>query len=64
LLDWLRLGQPEKAEERLAVLDKECFFGCEEYDELKQAIEEYRKLNPSRVDIGLPATRRWYFVIS
>jgi hypothetical protein len=47
LLDWLRLGQPEKAEERLAVLDKECFFGCEEYDELKQAIEEYRKLNPS-----------------
>lgn len=40
---YLQLGQPEKAEERLAVLDKECFFGCEEYDELKQAIEEYRK---------------------
>lgn len=40
---YLQLGQPEKAEERLAVLDKECFFGCEEYDELKQAIEDYRK---------------------
>ena len=40
---YLQLGQPDKAEERLAVLDKECFFGCEEYDELKQAIEEYRK---------------------
>ncbi|MDH3630402.1 MAG: tetratricopeptide repeat protein [Gammaproteobacteria bacterium] len=40
---YLQLGQPEKAEELLAVLDKECFFGCEEYDELKQAIEDYRK---------------------
>ncbi|MDH3634840.1 MAG: tetratricopeptide repeat protein [Gammaproteobacteria bacterium] len=42
---YLQLGQPEKAEERLAVLDKECFFGCDEYDELKEAIEEYRKKN-------------------
>lgn len=39
---YLQLGQPEKAEERLAVLDKECFFGCDEYDKLKQAIEDYR----------------------
>jgi len=44
---YLQLGQPEKAEERLSVLDKECFFGCDEYDELKQAIEEYRKKNAS-----------------
>lgn len=44
---YLQLGQLDKAEERLAVLDKECFFGCEEYDELKQAIEAYRKNNPS-----------------
>ena len=44
---YLQLGQPEKAEERLAVLDKECFFGCDEYDKLKQAIEDYRKQNPS-----------------
>jgi tetratricopeptide (TPR) repeat protein len=44
---YLILDQPDKAEERLEVLDKECFFGCEEYDELKQAIEDYRKQNPS-----------------
>lgn len=44
---YLQLGQPEKAEERLAVLDKDCFFGCDEYDELKEAIEEYRKKNSS-----------------
>ena len=44
---YLQLGQPEKAEERLSVLDKECFFGCDEYDDLKQAIEEYRKKNAS-----------------
>ena len=44
---YLHLGQLEKAEERLAVLDKECFFGCREFDKLEQAIEEYRKQNPS-----------------
>ena len=44
---YLQLGELEKAEQRLAVLDKECFFVCDEYDELKQAIEEYRKQNPS-----------------
>lgn len=44
---YLQLGQPEKAEERLSVLDKECFFGCDEYDKLKQAIEEYREKNAS-----------------
>ncbi len=44
---YLRLGQLEEAEQRLAVLDKACFFGCDEFDELKQAIEEYRRQNPS-----------------
>ena len=44
---YLRLGQLARAEERLAVLDKECFFGCDEFDMLEQAIEEYRKQNPS-----------------
>lgn len=44
---YLLLDQPDQAEERLEVLDKECFFGCEEFDELKQAIEDYRKQNPS-----------------
>jgi tetratricopeptide (TPR) repeat protein len=28
---YLQTGQPEKAEERLKVLDEECFFGCDEY---------------------------------
>lgn len=33
------------AEERLAVLDDACFFGCEEYDELEEAIEAYKAAN-------------------
>jgi Flp pilus assembly protein TadD len=33
----------KKAEERLAVLDKACFFGCREFTELKNAIAEYKK---------------------
>ena len=44
---YLRLGQLEKAQERLSVLDKACFFGCDEFDELEKAIEEYRRENPS-----------------
>lgn len=38
---YLALDQPEKAREHLAFLDEDCWFGCEEYDELKAAIEEY-----------------------
>ena len=44
---YLSLGQLEKAMERLAVLDKDCFFGCKEFDMLEAAIEEYRKTNGS-----------------
>ena len=44
---YLQLGQSDKAEERLEVLDKECFFGCDEFDELETVIAEYRKQNPS-----------------
>jgi Flp pilus assembly protein TadD len=44
---YLLLGEPEKAEERLQVLDRSCFFGCEEFDELEQAIAKYRKQNPA-----------------
>ena len=40
---YLELGELPKAEERLDVLDKACFFGCEEYTELKEAIEDYKK---------------------
>ena len=32
-----------KAEEHLEVLDDVCFFGCDEYDDLKDAIEKYKK---------------------
>ena len=39
---YLQLDQPEKAEERLKVLDDECFFGCKEYDKLEKAIMNYR----------------------
>ncbi len=39
---YLQLGEVDKAEEHLAVLDKECFFGCEEYSDLKEAITEYK----------------------
>ena len=39
---YLQMGQLGMAEERLAVLDKACFFGCEEYSELKEAIADYR----------------------
>ena len=39
------LKQPEKAKEHLAKLDSICFFGCEEFDELKEAIKGYEKNN-------------------
>jgi len=39
---YLKLGQLEKAEAQLARLDDICTFGCEEYDELKAAIETYK----------------------
>ena len=42
---YLKLGKPEKAEEHLKVLDDECLFGCDEYDDLKQAIKDYRRHN-------------------
>ena len=44
---YLQMGQLDKALERLKVLDDDCFFGCEEFDELEEAIEIYRSKNPS-----------------
>jgi hypothetical protein len=35
------MGQLDKAKERLKVLDGACFFGCEEYTDLKEAISAY-----------------------
>ena len=40
---YLRTNNLKKAEEHLAVLDDVCLFGCDEYDELKDAIEKYKK---------------------
>jgi len=39
---YLDLDQLDKAKERLAVLDDACFFGCEEYRELKEKIAAYQ----------------------
>ncbi len=38
---YLQTGELAKAKERLEKLDDVCFFGCEEFDDLKQAIEAY-----------------------
>ena len=39
---YLQTGDLAKAEQRLATLDKECTFGCEEYSDLKKAIAQYK----------------------
>jgi Tfp pilus assembly protein PilF len=41
---YLEMNQPDNAEKQLVVLKKACpFFGkCEEYDDLKEAIEKYK----------------------
>ncbi len=38
---YLEMNDLDKAKERLAVLDKACFFGCDELRELKAAIENF-----------------------
>ena len=38
---YLMVGNPAKAKEHLAALDRLCFFGCEEYSKLKKAVAEY-----------------------
>lgn len=40
---YLQMNDLPRAEQELQVLDKLCFFGCEEYRELKARIVEYRK---------------------
>lgn len=42
---YLEVGDLAKAEERLAVLDKECFFPCSEYSDLKAAVAKYKTDN-------------------
>ena len=38
---YLMVGNVDKAKEHLAQLDKICFFGCSEFNELKTAISDY-----------------------
>ncbi|HEY5292946.1 MAG TPA: tetratricopeptide repeat protein [Burkholderiales bacterium] len=40
---YLMTGNLAKAEEHLQALDRLCFFGCEEYSELKEAVAEYKQ---------------------
>jgi tetratricopeptide (TPR) repeat protein len=40
---YLRTNNLKKAEEHLEVLDDICLFGCDEYDDLKDAIAKYKK---------------------
>ena len=44
---YLQMDRLDLALERLEVLDKDCFFGCKEFDKLEEAIEAYRRENPS-----------------
>jgi len=39
---YLQTGDLARAEQRLAALDKACFFGCTEYSDLKKAIAQYK----------------------
>ncbi|NML47028.1 tetratricopeptide repeat protein [Ramlibacter sp. G-1-2-2] len=40
---YLQMGDVPKAEQELKALDKLCFFGCEEYSDLKKSIDSYKK---------------------
>lgn len=40
---YLRMGDLAKAEKQLKRLDNLCFFGCDQFDELKAAIAAYKK---------------------
>jgi predicted Zn-dependent protease len=44
---YLQMGDVARAEQELKVLDKLCFFGCEEYRDLKAGIAEYKKGRPA-----------------
>jgi Tfp pilus assembly protein PilF len=43
---YLVVNELAKAKEHLAALDKLCFFGCEEYSDLKKAIASYEASHP------------------
>ena len=39
---YLMKGDLPRAEQQMATLDKACFFGCEELDDLKKAVARYK----------------------
>ena len=43
---YLQVNNLAKAREQLALLDKLCLFGCEEYSDLKQALKQYEATHP------------------
>jgi tetratricopeptide (TPR) repeat protein len=45
---YLMAGNLPKAEEHLGVLDRLCFFGCEEYSDLKKAVAEYKQKSAAK----------------
>ena len=45
---YLMVGNVAKAKEHLSVLDKLCFFPCDEYTDLKKAIADYERKQVSR----------------
>jgi tetratricopeptide (TPR) repeat protein len=42
---YLQTGRPEEAKKMLKRLDDACFFGCEEYDDLKKALQAAKVIN-------------------
>ena|SRR5262245_22948780 len=44
---YLKMDQPGEAEKQLSTLSRTCLFGCEEYTDLKKAIEEYKAKKPA-----------------
>jgi tetratricopeptide (TPR) repeat protein len=45
---YLMVNNLPKAEEQLKELDRICFFGCDEYSELKKAVAEYKQKTASK----------------
>jgi hypothetical protein len=54
---YLMLNDLPKAEERLATLDRLCFFGCVEYTDLKHAIADYKVKKGLAQKAMLPAPK-------
>lgn len=45
---YLLAGNLARAEEHLNALDRLCFFGCEEYSDLKKAVADYKQRSAAK----------------